>query len=149
MSSDFEVQASLSAAIGGLSGAISREERWRQRIAGAISQVPFAGSISLAGGAGTYDAADQLQAKAGYCWSIRRITAQGFSAGTVTVYRNSTAGEPIMPFPVAAVNTIGRGELMLMPTDRMIWQATGITGIVNFWGVADCFESWFLPYYIS
>ncbi|HXL59367.1 MAG TPA: hypothetical protein VN959_01620, partial [Mycobacterium sp.] len=84
-----------------------------------------------------------------YIWGIRRLTANGFTAGTVTAYRNSSAGEPIMPFPVPAVNTIGRGELLLMPGDRIVWGATGITGTVSYWGVADCFESWYLPYYLG
>jgi hypothetical protein len=90
-----------------------------------------------------------MQAKTGFIWSIRRITAVGFSGGTVTAYRNSLTGEPVMPFAVAAVNTIGRGELLLMSGDRLVWQAMGITGTVTVYGVADCFESWFLPFYIG
>ena len=146
---DVEIGARICASLDGVAARMDRDDRWHQRISQAMTQVPFAGAITLATGAGTYDQPDQLQAKTGYIWGLRRLTAQGFSAGTVTVYRNSASGEPVMPFPVPAVNTISRGEILLMPGDRMIWSATGITGSVNFWGVADCFESWYLPFYLS
>jgi hypothetical protein len=146
---DLELNARLCASLDGVAASLGREDAWRQKIARAITQVPFAGTITLSGGAGTDDQPDKLQAKTGFIWSVRRLTANGYSAGTVTAYRNSTTGEPVMPFPVAAVNTIGRGELLLMPGDRLVWGATGITGTVQYWGVADCFESWFLPFYIG
>ena len=146
---DVELTARLCASLDGAAAAMDRETAWRQKIALAIRQVPFAGAVTLSAGAGTDDQPDKLQAKTGYIWSVRRITAQGFSAGTVTAYRNSAAGEPVMPFPVPAVNTLGRGELLLMPGDRLVWSATGITGTVSYWGVADCFEAWYLPYYLD
>jgi len=132
-----------------MAGAMDREARWRQKCAQAVTQVPFAGSVPLSAGAGTDDQPDKLQAKTGYIWSVRRITCNGFTAGAVTAYRNSALGEPLMPFPIPAVNTIGRGELLLMPGDRLVWSAAGITGTASYWGVADCFESWYLPFYIG
>lgn len=149
MTAGLDIQASLSASISSLTAAMAREQAWREKITRGLTQIPFAGSVAISGGNGTYDQADQLQAKAGFIWSIRRLTVQGFSAGTVTAYRNSTSGEPILPFPVPAVNTIGKGELLLMPNDRLVWLAAGISGTVTFWGVADCFESWYLPFYIG
>ena len=146
---EIDFSARVAASLDGLAARMDRESAWRQKIAQAVTQVPFAGTITLSGGAGTDDQPDKLQAKTGFIWSVRRITAQGFSAGTVTVYRNSALGEPVMPFPVPAVNTIGRGELLLMPGDRMVWGAATITGTVSYWGVADCFESWYLPFYIG
>jgi len=146
---EIDFSARIAASLDGIAAALTREQQWRQRQMQVIRQIPFAGSITLAGGAGTDDQPDKLQAKTGYIWGIRRLTANGFTAGTVTAYRNSSAGEPIMPFPVPAVNTIGRGELLLMPGDRIVWGATGITGTVSYWGVADCFESWYLPYYLG
>lgn len=146
---EIDFSAQIAASLDGLTAALTREASWRQRQMTVIRQIPFAGSITLSGGAGTDDQPDKLQAKTGYIWSVRRITSTGFTAGTVTAYRNSAAGEPVMPFPVPAVNTIGRGELLLMPGDRLVWGATGISGTVSYWGVADCFESWYLPYYIG
>ena len=150
---ELDLSVRLAASLDGVTAAMDRESRWRQRVAQALIQVPFAGSIPISGGTGSSThARDKLQAKTGYVWGIRRITAQGFSAGTVTAYRNDVLGEPVMPFPVPAVNTIGRGEIMLMPGDALVWNATGITaaaGFVQYWGVADCFESWFLPFYLG
>jgi len=146
---DLEITARLCASLDGVAAAMGRDDAWRRRIASVITQVPFAGSVILAAGAGTDDQPDKLTAKTGFIWSIRRITSNGFTAGTVTAYRNSTAGEPIMPFPVPAVNTLGRGDILLMSGDRIVWGATGITGTVQYWGVADCFESWYLPYYLD
>jgi hypothetical protein len=146
---EIDFSAQIAASLDGIAAALTREQQWRQRQMQVIRQIPFAGAITLAGGAGTDDQPDKLQAKTGYIWGIRRLTANGFTAGTVTAYRNSSVGEPIMPFPVPAVNTIGRGELLLMPGDRIVWGATGITGTVSYWGVADCFESWYLPYYLG
>jgi hypothetical protein len=158
MTMDLEanLSAQLTASIMGLTAAMKREADWRQRQMGVIRQVPFVGTITLSGGAGTDDQPDKLQAKPGFVWSIRRLTAgstaNGWSAGSVTAFRNSAAGEPLMPFPVPAVNTIARGELLLMPGDRVVWSATGITltgSALPYWGVADCMESWYLPYYLG
>jgi hypothetical protein len=146
---ELDFSARVCASLDGMAAALDRESAWRRKVAGAIWQVPFAGSITLSGGAGSYDQPDQLQAKTGYMWSIRRLTVQGFTAGSVTAYYNSTSGEPLCPYPVPAVNTFGRGEELLNPGERIVWSATGITGTVSFWGRADCFESWYLPFYIG
>jgi hypothetical protein len=146
---EIDFNAQIAASLGTVAQALGAEAKWRQKQATVIRQIPFAGMITLNAGAGTDDQPDKLQAKTGYIWSIRRLTTQGFTAGTVTAYRNSTAGEPVMPFPVPAVNTIARGELLLMQGDRLIWSATGITGTVSYWGVADCFEAWYLPHYLG
>lgn len=139
----------ICASLDSLAARMDREHAWRQKIAGSLFQAEFAGAITITAGAGTYDQPDQLQAKAGFIWCIRRLTVQGFSAGSVTAYRNSTTGEPVLPFPVPAVNTLSKGQLILKPGDRIVWGASGITGTVTFWGSADCFESWYLPYYIG
>jgi hypothetical protein len=149
MNLEIDVSAQLCASLDGLTAALRKEADWRQRKAQVIRRVPFAGSITLSGGAGTDDQPDKLQAKTGYCWGIRRLTAQGYTVGTVTAYRNSTAGEPLLPFPAAAVNTLGKGQIILMPNDRIVWGAVTITGTVSYWGEADCFESWYLPYYLG
>jgi hypothetical protein len=154
---EVDLSAQISASLTGLTAAVERERQWRQRQMDAVRQVPFAGQITISGGAGTeVHGRDKMQAKTGYIWSIRRLTAgstaNGWSAGSVTAFRNDVNGEPVMPFPVPAVNTIGRGELMLMPGDALVWSATGITltgSILPFWGVADCFEEWYLPFYIG
>ena len=146
---DLEASIRLSASMDGMAAALNRESAWRERQARAITRVYFAGSITLSGGAGTDDQPDKLQAKTGYIWGIRRLTAQGYTVGTVTAYRNSSVGEPLIPFPSAAVNTFGKGQILLMPNDRIVWVATTITGTVSYYGEADCIEQWYLPYYLG
>lgn len=146
---DLEISARLCASLDGVAAAMDRQDAWRRKIAQAVTRVYFAGSITLSGGAGTDDQPDKLQAKTGYIWGIRRLTAQGYTVGTVTAYRNSTVGEPLIPFPAAAVNTFGKGQILLLPNDRIVWGATTITGTVSYYGEADCIEQWYLPYYLG
>lgn len=142
-----DLQVSLVAAIGGLTQALKQEAHWRRRQMEVIRQVPIVTGQLTSGIA--YDQPDQLQAKTGFMWSVRRLTCQGFTAGTVTTYRNSTAGEVIAPFPNAASFTYGRGEILLNPGDKMIFLAAGLTGTAQVYGSADCFEEWYLPFYLG
>ena len=78
------------------------------------------------------------------------ISAPGFA----TVIAGLNPGEPVLPYPVPAVNTLGKGQLLLMPGDRLNFGAVGVTlsagfGQVMIWGVADCLEEWYLPYYLG
>lgn len=147
MTADLEIAAQLDARLGSLAAGIKAEQDWRRKCAGAIQQVPIV-STQLAG-SGTIDQPDAMMAKTGYIWGIRRLTVTGFSAGTVTIYKNAAGGEPVAPFPAAAVFTYGKGQLLLMPGERLVIVGSGITGTVQLWGTADCFESWYLPYYLG
>jgi hypothetical protein len=159
---DATIALQLCASLDGLTAEMRRDREARQRQMEVIRQVPFAGAIAISGGIGVYDQPDQLQAKTGYIWDIRRLTVQGFSAGTVTAYRNGAMnpvtglnpGEPTCPYPAPAVNTFTKASQLLMPGDRLCFGATGITlaagyGQVQFWGVASCFQSWYMPYYLG
>lgn len=143
----------LTGRIGGLCDRLDRQARHelevRQSANQWFRQVQFAGAITLTAGAGTLQDFQRFGCPQGYYWSVRRLTAQGFTAGTVTAYRDSTTGEPLMPFPVAAVNTIGKGEMVLAPMSQLVFGATGITGTVTVWGAADQFEQWLLPWYMG
>lgn len=157
LSADVEVMAQLSvsldamsSAMGKMTSAMQREAQERQRMLQVIRQVPIAPpQMALSGGAGTIDQPDILQAKSGYCWSVRRLAITGFSAGTVTVCLNSALGEPIALYATAGVELIGRGEMLLHPMDRLVFVGATITGNVQVNGSADCFESWYLPQYIG
>jgi hypothetical protein len=142
--------------------ALERERRWREKQASIIRQIPFTGAITISGGIGTLDQPDAYQAKAGFIWDIRRLTILGFSAGEVIAYRNGymnpatglNPGEQLCPFPAQATNTFSKASQLLMPTDRVCFGATGITlaagsGQITVNGVATCFESWYLPYYLG
>lgn len=147
MSAGLEVDASLAVQLGRVADALELAERWRVKCMGALQQVPIASE--QVSGDGTIDQPDALMAKTGYMWSVRRLTCYGFTAGSVTVYKNIAGGEPVAPYPAAAVFTFGRGELLLKPGERLIAVGTGITGTFQLWGDADCFEQWYLPHYIG
>ncbi len=135
----------------------------RARLFEQLHQVPIGAiQVPITAGAGAYQMPDLLSPKAGYMWSVRRITASGYSAGTVVVYKNGAVvggsavagGEPVMPFAAAGTSTAGRGEILLDQNDQLIIVATGITLSAGFAGVqingaADCFERWLLPEYLG
>jgi hypothetical protein len=135
----------------------------RGRLFEQLHQVPIgAVQIPVTAGAGVYQMADLMSPKAGYMWGVRRLTASGFTAGTVTAYKNGAVvggvylggGEPLPSFAAAGSNTIGRGEVLLDQNDQLIFVAAGITLAAGFGGVqingaADCFERWLLPEYMG
>ena len=137
--------------------------RGRARLFEQLHQVPVgAVQVPLSGGAGAYQMPDLLSPKAGYMWGIRRLTASGYTAGTVVAYKNGAVvgggyvggGEPVAPWAAAATLTFGRGELLLDQNDQLIFVCTGITlssgyGGVQVNGAADCFERWLLPEYMG
>lgn len=147
-----ELDATLSIAIGGLAAEMKRASNFRNLQATAVQQATIATQVPIVGGAGKVDQPDLLQVKSGYNWSIRRITTNGFTAGSVNAYRNDANGEPIIPWPQAGMFTFGRGEMLLQPMDRIVITATGITAALAYvpcWITFDFFEQWYLPFYIG
>lgn len=152
---DADLTVSLTAALGGLTSAIGgfctrmdRETARRVRASEAFRQVPFIINVPLTAGAATLNPSP-VGPELGYYWSIRKLAAVNFTAGTVNTYIDNTGGEPIVPFPVAAVNTFGKGEQLVHPSSNIAVVAAGITGTVQIWGKADQFEAWLLPWYIG
>lgn len=88
------------------------------------------GQIPLAAGAGTLQQGNQLGPETPYWWDLRTISFWGFTAGTVTVYLNSTNGEPLAIASSVGQFTWGAQEL-LGPQDNLIFVASGVTGVVN------------------
>jgi hypothetical protein len=143
------------------------EARSRQRATGRLfemlHQVPVgAVQVPITAGAGAFQMPDLLSPKAGYMWSLRRLTASGFSAGTVVVYKNGSVvggvytggGDPVAPFAAAGSLTIGHSEILLDQNDQLVIVCAGITLSTGFAGVqvngaADCFERWYLPQYLG
>lgn len=137
----------------------------RSKLYRRMHQVPIAPPLLVptSGIAVLATATDLLGPNTGYHWSVRRLNLSGYTAGTVTVYRNATqtgfgasgavVGEILMPPSAAGTFTFGRGEMLLEPDDSMVLFATGITlsaGVtgVSVIGSADQFESWLLPDYL-
>jgi hypothetical protein len=138
----------LAAQIGGLSARHDKRAQQQARAAQVIRQVPFIINVPLVAGAATINPSP-AGPDVGYYWSIRKLAAVNFTAGTVNTYIDNTGGEPIVPFPAAAVNTFGKMEQLLNPGSSIAVVATGITGTVQIWGKADQFETWALPWYMG
>jgi hypothetical protein len=131
--------------------------QWQQ-----AHQIPIGAiQVPITGGNGAFQMNDLLMPKAGYMWCIRRLTASGYTAGSVVAYKGGmvvggtyTGGGDPFPFSAAGAATIGRGELLLDQGDALVIVCTGITLATGFAGVqingaADCFERWLLPRYLG
>lgn len=159
----FGVLAALGVTLGRIADRLDDQANRRQRLYESLHQVPQGpAQIPINGGAGVLSLPDVFQCKTGYCRSVRRLTASGFTAGSVTTYLNGLlvggvlvgTPEPVAPFPQAGVLTFGRGELLLQQDDTLTFAATGITLSSGFAGVqingiADEFEAWLLPDYLE
>lgn len=145
--------ASLDITLGKLAGKIddylSRQPRpgemWQY-----LRPVPILpGSIPLAAGAGTLDAPGLLGPRDGFWWDVRRLSAWGFTAGTVNVYLNDATGSGEL---VAAYTSAGQftwsAHLLLGPLDRLVAVASGITGTVTLAGQAIEVSAQKLPDYL-
>lgn len=136
--------------IGGLRASMDRDAAFIQRANQAYVQVPFIINTTLTAGAVTLNPVPNGPGPdVGYYWSIRKLAAVGFTAGTVNLYADNTGGEPIVPFPTSGVFTFGKGEQVLNPGSTIALVAAGITGTVQVWGKADQVESWLWPWYIG
>lgn len=109
-----------------------------------VYQVPLAAQLSANG---TFDLGTGFEPTAGDVWSIRRLTVYGNTAGNVTFWLDNM--EPVAPFPAPAVNTYGRGELLLMPGQRLWAVVTAIAGTALVFGRADAFPNWYLSEYLD
>lgn len=112
-----------------------------------VFQQPIWGQLSASG---TLDggANSNTEVPRGLCWSIRRLSATGFTAGTVTALFNAI--EPVEIFaPTTAPQKYARGAMLMQPGDRLVFNATGITGSVIVFGVADTFPTWYLRKYLD
>ena len=160
----FGVAASAMASIGQMmtAGQPRDAEERRRTLFQRMHQIPIGAiQVPIAATNGVYQMNDLLMPKAGYMWSVRALTASGYSAGSVIVYKGgvvvggaySGGGDPRAPFAAAATQTFGRGEFLLDQGDALVVVCSGITLNANQPGVqingsADCFERWLLPEYL-
>lgn len=145
----------LTQAIGGLNARMDREAMTRQKASQAFRQVRIGKGINTSGSATTSHIEPHGPPQGSY-WSVRRLTAYYYTAGTVTAFVDSPDGingEPLVAFPAAAVYTFGKGEMLLPPQSQLIIAYSGITPVsgnfIYVWGAADQFETWLLPWYMG
>jgi hypothetical protein len=104
------------------------------------------------GASGTISQPGTLGPPTGFYWGVRRLTASGFSAGTVTFYDSSAYGEPLAVVGSATAGIpqpFGRGEVLLHPGHYLVIVAAAITGSVTIFGAADLLPADFLPRYLG
>lgn len=150
---ELDLGAELIAAVNANTKALEREQQHRQKIMQAIRQLPLIApqAVTVNGVLGI-DSPDNLKAKTGWYWDIKRLTLTGWSAGTVTVYLNgalSAPGEPIEFFATPGRQVYGKGHQLMHPDDRLIVIGTGITGFVQLNGAVTAVEAWYLPQYLT
>jgi hypothetical protein len=141
--------AKLTVALNSVASEMRAQREQQRLLSTVIRQIPFAGQIPLTAGAGTLQSQPNMGVPQSFYGSIRRLSAVGFSAGTVTPYIDNVNGEPIPPFPQAGVFTFSKGEILLHPMSQLVVSATGITGTVTIYGAMDLIEAWFLPTYLA
>jgi len=154
MTAELDMNASLHAAVTGLSGRLDRLHARMARACESFRRLEFGGAVPLTAGAGTLQDFDRFGCPSGYMWSIRRLAVSGFTAGQVTAYRDGTAGEPLWTLlaPASgsiAVDTFGKGHIMLKSMSQIVWSAASITGTVTVYGAADQFYAADLPWYMG
>lgn len=124
---------------------------WKKR-GEVVFQVPLYGQIT---GTTGNDAANStnsnLSTDRGLCYSIRRLSVSGFTAGTVIAYLNAI--EPVATWTFSATTDqakyYSQGGLLMQPGDRLTLGANGVTGTAQLFGVADAFPIWYLPEYLD
>lgn len=140
---ELDLGAHIGAAVGGavaeqLEGWDARARRRRAELNGQIMPLNVdLMPIPIAAGAGTLDQPRLLGPALGWTFQLDAMGAQGFTAGSVGVFINSVLGVNVFNFTAAGV-LYQRHFRYLRYGERLIFQATGITGAPAVWvsGVA-------------
>jgi hypothetical protein len=94
---------------------------------------------------------NSLGPDSGTCWSVRRLSIIGYTAGTVTLYINAL--EPVAQWIFGTTPNpffqYSKGSILLQPGDRLTLGATGVTGTALLFGVTDTFPYWYLRKYLD
>ncbi len=133
--------ASVELVLGKLASHLDGAEERRRKLWQAIHTVPIrAGAlVGLSNASGVLDTPDRFGPHEGYWWDVARLSAWGWTAGTVTVYLNEGAlglGEQLATFPTPGQWTWSSKQLSLAPRDRLVIVAVGVTGNVYVAGQA-------------
>ena len=144
--------ASLEVVLGRVAGALDRREKRDLGLWQAVHTVPIrtAALTALVSSAGAVDFPDQLGPHDGYWWDVHRLSAWGWTAGTVTVYLNDAtgSGEQLAVFGTPGQYTWGKAQMPLAPRDRLVVVAAGVTGAVYIGGAATEVLAPFWPEYV-
>ena len=147
--------ADLTVAVGQLRERMAEPGPQKPRIPWpACHPVWFTGQIPLTAGAGTLLNVNLYGPELNYWWDLRYVSVWGFTAGTVTIYRNGLAGSTLGEQLGQTTGVPGQftwsAQTLLSPQDNLVFGATGINagGVVNVTGQAIEVETAWLPEYL-
>jgi hypothetical protein len=143
------VGLTLEAAVGQLVQHLGRAEDRRRKLWKAVHTIPLrgGGATGLNNFTGVLiDQKDRFGPHTGHYWDVARLSAWGWTAGTVTAYLNDTQGigEPLAVFTTPGQWTWSSKQMPLAPDDRIVFIGAGVTGAVYVGGSATEVEA---PYW--
>lgn len=149
-----EAGVSLSVILGGIHAELERRRRYEMALADAVHPVDMPAALMvLTGGAGTLAGMPgYFGPTEGYAWDLKNVVADGFTGGTVNVYKGS-AGQAVpanqrFTFTQAGVWTPTGQTALLLPGQWLTFQAAGITGNVTLSGDGIQVKLGFLAAYL-
>jgi len=153
-----EANVSLEVGLGRLVRHLDAEHARRRRLRACLTPIPLAapGLIGLAAANGTINYPEGLSPHDGYVWDVRRITATGWTAGTVTASIGPQATSSAAPntqndlVTWAAPGTYfsPSGAVILQAHDRLEFTAATVTGNVLISGLVIQMEADLLADYL-
>jgi len=157
---EVEAGASLEITLGKLAATLGRAEQREQarRLRySSLHTIPITGPPLAAGlAAGAISSPETFGPHDGFIWHLTRLTANGFTAGSVTAYIGESGASGTVPNYQNALVTwnsagtyfFGGVSTILLPHDRLIFYCSGITGTVLIGGQAIEMVSELLPEYL-
>jgi hypothetical protein len=135
---------------------VDKMKEWWEKHSDIVYQTPIvAQATGTAPVSSPNDAAapgtSNLQPDLGTCWSVRRLSVSGYTAGTVTLYINGI--EPVASWTFGTTSypyyTYAKGAILLQPGDKLTLGYSGVTGTALLFGSADTFPYWYLRRYLD
>jgi hypothetical protein len=150
---DLDLSASIAAAVGrGVSLALERDHQRRVAEYAELTELvyPFNIDPQPLPANGVLDVPRLLGPIAGFSWQVDRLTAQGYSAGTVIVWVNAVvqagaviAGEQLFQFPSAGaqfqrhMRMMRYGERLVVSASGLVASGAGPAFTVGGWQIAE------------
>jgi len=125
------VWASFAASLDTVTAELAAARDHRERMIRAIR--PFKVTLpAITTAAGLLDLPDIMGPRDGYVWDVHVITLNTAMTGGTVIMSSGGGGTQEFVFSQAGLLQYGKGQMMLMPRDRLTFQAAGLTGSAQF-----------------